>query len=161
MVNPDVVRARGTFTIRRFPSMGARLVAAACRFPPDGVDVPTRLTIAHEGRLQRWTRTFGDHVLETCQSELADGRIAESLGALECTFRLRPTERGVTYEPCPGRLRFLGWRLPLPRWLSPRVEGDMETLNPRHQRIRIRVHAPFVGPVLEYAGEVTWEGDAP
>jgi hypothetical protein len=154
---PSVVRrlhreghARGHLTIERGRRWPARLLAQLLGFPPAG-DVATRLAIERRGEEQVWSRRFGEHRMVSRQRLRAGDLLAERFGSLECSFRLRPTARGIDYDLVGVALALGGLRLPLPRRLAPRV--DARTWAEEDEMgLDVAISAPLLGRILRYHG---------
>ena len=147
--------ATGWFTIDDSGGVIARAARWALRLPPAGTSCETRLVIAATGDAERWTRTFRDRTLVTTQRGLADGRLAERFGILELGFRLRTSDGMLTYEQRDAALTLGRWRVPIPRWLSPRVEArERRADRGDRSHVRVVVRVPVVGVLLAYEGEL-------
>jgi hypothetical protein len=143
----------GRFTIRRGQGALSALLGWLSRFPAPGEDVDTRLVVRQEGALQRWERSFGGHVLTTVQRAHEGSLVGERFGPVECVFRLRLVEGGLTYEQV-GTWLWLGpWRLPLPRLLAPRIECTA-TEAPGGMAVHVRIGTGFTDWLLVYEGVV-------
>jgi uncharacterized protein DUF4166 len=151
-------RAQGALTIEGGGPALARWLARLLGFPPSGENVPTFLTVERHGRGQLWSRRFGGYTMTSRQRRLAGSLMAERLGSFECRFRLRPTPRGIDYEPVGAALVAGPLRLPLPRFLAPRVTATTWADNER-MGLDVSVSAPLVGQVLRYHGFVTPEAE--
>ena len=133
----------------------ARVARWALRLPSPGSACETRLVIAAAADAERWTRTFRGRALVTFQRGLADGRLAERFGIVELRFRLRVAGGWLTYEQSGAVLVLGRWLVPIPRWLSPRVEARERRADQGDgAHIRVVVRAPVVGVLLAYDGDV-------
>ena len=147
--------ATGWFTIDDRGGVVARVARWAVRLPSPGTACETRLVIVAEADAERWTRTFRDWTLVTTQRGLPDGRLAERFGIVELRFRLRVTDGALTYEQSDAAMAFGRWRVPIPRWLSPRVEArERRAEHGDGSHVRVVVRTPIVGVLLAYEGEL-------
>lgn len=148
-------RVSGSFRVLRGPGLAARLLAALMRMPPacDSARVSLAITRAEEG--ERWTRTFDGHPLQSRQWRSGD-LLVEALGLVQCWFRLRAAAGALVFEQVRATLGVRGFSIPLPRWLSPRVEGravpDADAV-----LVHVRIHAPLVGLLVGYEGRAVPE----
>jgi hypothetical protein len=151
-------RARGRVSIERGRRWPARLLAHLLGFPPIGDNLATVLTVEQRGDDQIWSRRFGEHTMISRQRLRAEGLVAERFGSFECSFRLRPTVRGIDYVLVGVAFHLGNLRLPLPRLLAPRgaartwEEGDSMGLD-------VWIEAPLVGRIIRYYGLVKPEID--
>lgn len=149
---PDLF-AGGCFTVEHASSFVAKLVIAMAALPPAGDDIALRLDVKSADDHQIWTRHFGDFSMTTRQYLLADGRMVERRGVVELLFRVSVEDGALIYRPDGVRL-WLGFPIPIPPWLGPRVagrawcEGDS-------MRVKIEVRAPLLGTIVTYGGVVT------
>lgn len=152
----DDLATHGSFTIRHGHRRLARWLCRALRMPAEGVDVPIRLLVVREGPTERWHRTFGGRKLVTIQREQPSGVLAERFGCLELRFRLAAENAALVYRSTGARLRLGPLSLPLPRKLSPTVVAREEAAG-GGVRIAVAVTLPFIGPLIEYTGEIVRE----
>ena len=141
------------FEIRAADGLIARAVRSALRLPARADARDTRLVITRDARTERWARTFGRRSLVTIQRELADGSLAETIGPLELRFRLHVAGGALCYIQAGAALTVGRWRLPLPRWLAPRVEAREEREDGGDRaRVHVRISAPAIGFLMSYEG---------
>ena len=95
---------------------------------------------------------MGNDVLATEQT-LHRGLLSESLGPIELGFRVSSDGHTIDYRQACAGLRFLGYRVPLPRWLSPRVSASAKA-HAEDAAIEVEIAAPWVGRVLWYQGVI-------
>ena len=152
--------ATGRFTIRRGQGALASLLGWLCRFPAAGEVGPTRLFVRREGALQHWERSFAGHTLASVQRAWEDGRMGERFGPMECVFRLKVVERGLSYEQVGAWLCLGPWRLRLPGVLGPRVEG-LVMESPQGMSVNVKIGSAFTGWLLTYEGHIQPEEAAP
>lgn len=164
---PSIVRrmheegsATGRFTIRRAGGPLSALVGWLCHFPAAGEDVPTRLVVHRVGAVQRWERSFDGHGLVTEQHAWEGGLLGERFGLAECVFQLRAMEDGIVYEQVGTWLCLGPWRLPLPRFLSPRIEAVTAAAH-EGMRAHVKIGLAWGGWLLTYEGVVSPEEASP
>lgn len=149
------VVARGVFAVRRGAGLWARFLAAVLRMPPAADATPITLEVDSAGGVERWKRDFGGRPLLTTQ--WASGELlVESLGLVQCWFRLRAEGGALVFEQVRATIGFRRFALPLPRFLSPRVVGRADP-GGAHAQVDVRIHAPIVGLLVAYEGAVTPE----
>ncbi|APR79363.1 Hypothetical protein A7982_04710 [Minicystis rosea] len=154
-IHAGSVVARGVFAVRRGTSMAARLVGALLGMPPAAEATPITLAVQQDAAGERWVRTFGDRPLVTVQWE-SGGLLVEGLGLVQCWFRLRADGGSLIFDQVRATFGARRFSLPLPRFLSPRIEGRAEPAGDR-VRVDVRIHAPMVGLLVAYEGAVTPE----
>jgi hypothetical protein len=153
-------RFHGRFAIHRGKGVLSALVGWLCRFPAASEDVATQLVVRREGALQHWERSFGGHALATVQRAWEGPLLGERFGPMECVFRLRVVEGGISYEQVGAWLCLGPWRLRVPRLLAPRVEGLAVEAAP-DMRVRVRIGTAFTDWLLVYEGLVRPEESTP
>jgi hypothetical protein len=137
----------------------ARILARMLGLPAAGRQVDVRLQVRATGEGERWERAFGSRLLVTTQYPAPPGLLGERFGAVELRFRLEARGGALVYRSTAAALRLAAARVPLPRWLAPRVRarersaGDGVT-------VRVGVTTPFAGPLLAYAGRLAPEDEA-
>ena len=149
--------ATGRVEFRRGRGLAARLTCWALRLPSSAMRLEARLAIARDGESERWARTFGRRLLVTIQRGLPDGTLAERFGALEFRFHLRVAEGALTYIQAGAGVMVGRLRIPLPRWISPRVEAREASAGGRGAYVRVGISAPGFGLVMSYEGSVQVE----
>lgn len=150
--------ATGRFAIHPGRGLAARLTCWALRLPSSATLTDVRLAIASDAQSERWARTFGRRLLVTIQRGLPDGTLAERFGALEFRFHLHVIEGGaLTYVQAGAAVVVGRLRIPLPRWISPRVEVRETGLDGRGCHVRVGISAPGIGLVMSYEGCVQVE----
>jgi hypothetical protein len=148
------------FTVRRGPSILARLLAAALRLPAQGDDVLTRLVVEPrwdewEGQLaQTWTRTFGARTLSSLQYAWHGEMLAERFRFIEVRFRLSVDAGALRFEQLGAALVLGRFRLEMPRWLWPQIYASVGAVPSGHGQMEVRVvlSTPITGMLLAYAG---------
>lgn len=132
--------------------LAARLMCRALRLPSSSTGLEARLAIARDVESETWIRTFGQRLLVTTQRGLPDGTLAERFGALELRFHLHVVEGTLTYVQAGAGLMVGRLRIPLPRWISPRVEAREACVDGRRSYVQVRISAPGNGLVMAYEG---------
>jgi hypothetical protein len=137
--------AEGEGRVERGRGLIARAVAAAMRFPPEGL-WPLHVAFAERGGTERWTRDFGGHRFA---SELSrdDGRIVERFGPLRFAFELPSGPEGL-------EMRLRAWSvlgIPLPLGLAPRI-GAREWEEEGRFRFAVTASLPLIGEIVRYSG---------
>ena len=142
-----------TLEIRHGKGLIARIVRAALRLPISTDGRKTTLRITSDARTERWTRTFGRRSLVTVQRALSDGCLGERIGPLELRFRLDTAAGALAYMQV-GAVLILGrWRIPLPRFIAPRVEAREERRDGGDRaHVNVRISAPLIGFLMSYEG---------
>ncbi|RJF88883.1 DUF4166 domain-containing protein [Oleomonas cavernae] len=136
-----------------------RLVARLFGFPPTLADVPVRVTIARDGRGERWRRDFGGHLFSSHLRPDGGGGVVECFGPFHFPLRLTPTPGGLRYDIAGWRLG----RLPLPGFLEPRIAVE-ETIDAQGRfHFDVALSLPLVGRMVRYRGwlEADEAGPAP
>lgn len=144
----DVCRdagARGEGRVERGRGLLARTLAAAMRFPPEGL-WPLHVAFAEADGVERWTRDFGGHLFA---SELSarGGRIVERFGPLRFAFDLPSGPDGL-------EMHLRGWSafgVTLPLALAPRI-GAREWEEEGRFHFAVAASLPLVGDVVRYSG---------
>ena len=144
--------ATGRFEFHRGRSLAARLVCRALRLPSSSTALEMQLAIARDAESERWTRTLGQRLLVTTQRGLPDGTLAERFGALELRFHLHVVEGNLTYVQAGAGLMVGRLRIPLPRWIAPRVEAREACVDGQGSHVRVEISAPGSGLVMSYEG---------
>lgn len=137
--------AQGEGRVERGRGLVARALAAAMRFPPEGV-WPLHVGFAEADGIERWTRDFGGHLFA---SELSarGSRIVERFGPLRFAFDLPSGPEGL-------EMRLRGWSafgLPLPLALAPRIAARERDEEGRF-RFEVSASLPLVGRIVRYSG---------
>src|SRR5206468_6912415 len=72
-------------------------------------------------------------------------------------FHLRVSEGALTYVQAGAGVMVGRLRIPLPRWISPRVEAREACGDGRGAYVRVGISAPGFGLVMSYEGSVQVE----
>jgi hypothetical protein len=147
------VRATGVFRILQGSNRLVRWLARFAGLPAAGEAVAVHLVICAKECGEEWRRTFDGRPLLTTQFRDGDA-LVERLGIVALRFRLTVRAGALYYETTRTAL-CLGWlRLPLPRWLGPRVTA-CERADGDQIQVRVDVDAPLLGRLLVYEGRLT------
>ena len=141
-------RLRGTATVTRGRSLLARALCAIASLPGSTERVAVEVQIAANGRVERWTRYFGDN--RPMRSTLRQDRdsLVERLGPVLFRFRLRERDGGIDWTL--KRVSALGIGLPL-RWFRVRASsGGRAGL----YAFAVEVALIRVGLIIRYEGEI-------
>ena len=141
-------RARGTFHVERGRGFLRNALASWLGFPRAGANANVDLEVSVEGDRERWCRRFSHETVVSVQWE--EGQVLiEQFGMSSFSSNLRISGDELIYE---FRRAWLAG-IPLPRWLSPRVEGVVKG-EVDGWRVVTRVFAPVLGEILHYEGRV-------
>lgn len=138
--------------MRRGQGFLARLIAFFAGMPDAGERVPVELSVVRAEGCERWQRSFGGRPLLTVQWP-SEGLLVEALGLVLCLFRLRVVEGALVFDQVRARVGGRRFSLPLPRMLSPRIEGRAHEENGRVQ-VFVSIGAPIAGFLVSYEGPV-------
>ena len=144
--------ATGRFEFRQGHGLAARLTRWLLRLPSAATILDARLTIARDTESEIWTRMFGQRALVTTQRGLPDGSLAERFGALEFRFHLRVTQGAMTYVQAGAAITVGRLRVPLPRWIAPRVEAREACVDGETPFVTVGISSPLIGVVMSYEG---------
>ena len=144
--------ATGRFEFLRGRGLAARLACWVLRLPSSATALDVRLTIDRDADSEVWTRAFGRRLLVTTQRELPDGSLAERFGALEFRFHLRVTQGAMTYVQAAAAMTVGRLRVPLPRWIAPRVEAREACVDGETPFVTVGISSPLIGVVMSYEG---------
>ncbi len=145
----EELRASGVFRVHRGNRSFARFLARIARLPQAGEEVEVSLVVTPDRNGETWKRRFGTDEFVTRQWE-ENGLLTERAGVLELRFRLAVSDGRLTFQQEEARLRVVGARIPLPRWLSPQVSACAWE-NERMQ-VSVEVTFPGVGLLCRYEG---------
>lgn len=149
--SPGGARAQGTFHVTRGPGRLRGWLAALLGFPPTAPNVPLELQVAVEGDRERWIRRFDKHPLETLQWQ-SRNLLIESGGPMRFGFELIADKSSLRYR----LVRAWFCLVPLPRWLSPRLEG-IESHREGGWNVEVKFALPVVGMLIRYEGFVRFD----
>lgn len=137
--------AMGEGTVVRGPTLAARLIAAAMRFPPSGT-VSLHVAFAERNGVERWTRDFGGHRFSS-ELSAAGGLVTERFGPMRFVFAMPSGLHGLDMQ----LRRWSCFRIRLPLLLAPRIAAR-EWEEEGRFRFDVRVSMPLVGTIVHYSG---------
>jgi hypothetical protein len=150
------VWATGTLQVCRGTNGLAQWLARLARLPAAGEAVAMRLLITPSEQGEEWRRSFAGSPLVSTQWQRPDGLLAERLGPWEFQFRLETANGGLVYRQWRAALHMGPLRIPLPRWLAPRVTArEMPAGEPGRVDVWVELRLPTLGRVIAYEGSVT------
>ena len=76
----------------------------------------------------------------------------ERIGPTEVSYRLEIAGGALFYRHTGTKLRMGALRLPLPRWLAPRIVARESAIDKRSTHISVEVTLPLVGRLISYKG---------
>jgi hypothetical protein len=138
----------GEFSVVRGRGILRGLWASIMRMPPSSERVPVRLEVACQAGEERWTRTFGDHVLQTTQ-RMGNGRLTETVGPLEFDFIVTGEEDGMRFQQQACRYG----RLVIPHGLSPKIAARAVGREDGWH-VEVAITMPLLGLITRYEGEI-------
>lgn len=141
----------GQAEILRGKNFLAQLVAATFRFPKNGSEVPTRVTITKDKNgTENWLREFGDRSFISrlrAGSRRTENLICESFGPT--TFALAMVTKNDRLYYVPRNWRVFG--VPMPKFLIPNGTTFEEEVNGRFT-FDVEIAAPLIGRIVHYRG---------
>lgn len=147
----DEMRASGRFQVRWSDRARARWLARLGGLPRAGENVDVELTVTSDLEGETWRRRFGADELLTRQWE-ERGLLIERAGVLELSFRLSVSTGRLSFHQEGARLNVLGTRVPLPRWLAPRVAAS--AWEDGSMQVSVELSFPWVGVLCSYQGGI-------
>jgi uncharacterized protein DUF4166 len=146
------IRAEGSFRVRRGNRFASGLAWLA-QLPAACDAVELLLTVSPSSGREQWQRLFARRAFTTMQ--WADnGCLIERVGLSEVRLRLQVIDGALHYRTERVVLRLGPLRVPLPRWLAPRITA-CETPDGSHLRVHVDVVLPLVGLLIAYDGVLT------
>jgi hypothetical protein len=150
------VHAAGVFRVRRGANWLARALARLARLPATGEAVDIQLLVTANDDGEVWRRTFAGRPLVSMQSGRPDGLLGERMGLVETRFQLKVVAGALTYQAAGAALCLGRWRVPLPRWLSPRTSATERTVGDQGRiDVSVEVQLPLLGRLIAYDGRLT------
>lgn len=150
------VQAVGVFRVRHGKHCLARVLARLAQLPAAGEAVAMQLLVTARHHGEEWRRTFAGRPLISQQCERANGALVERVGAVELQFCLRVVNGGLAYHSTTVALCLGSWRVPIPRYLSPRVTAVETPVGVGEQiDVAVAIHLPWLGCLLAYEGILT------
>jgi hypothetical protein len=152
-VGSGPVQGQGSVEVRRTHFL-AWVAARWFALPPAGSVLPLQLVVTRTPHHETWTRRFGDRALVT-QQFAARHELVERAGRGELRFRLSTEHGTLCFGPLGAAVHVGGFRIPVPRRLSPQVSGTAAA-SPDGDRLVVcfTVGAPLVGTILTYHVEL-------
>lgn len=147
-----IVRAAGTFRVRRGGRV-ARLLAWFARMPAECEAADLQLTVTPTPQGELWHRVFAGQPLPSRQWASC-GLLVEHLGLGEIHLQLEVSDGALHYLTKRVALRLGPLRLPLPRWLAPRVTAS-EKPDGNVVQVSVEVVLPLIGLLIAYDGPLT------
>jgi hypothetical protein len=136
---------RGYCNVTRGKSLVGRAMAFFAKLPPAGENVPIRVTIRREGRLECWTRHFGGHEMTSILTA-ANGLLQEALGPVRFLFRLEGSAEGIAWIPV--QVKTAGIPLPVTLFRF----SVCERAEDGRYRFDVRVDVCGLGLLVHYQG---------
>jgi hypothetical protein len=153
------LHAVGVFRVRHGTNWVARALAWLARLPAAGEAVDVGLVVTARGGGEEWRRAFAGRPLVSVQYAGANGLLLERMGAVEMRFRLAAVGGALTYETTSAALCVGSWRVPLPRWLRPRVVASEKPVGDGGPiAVAVEVRLPLLGRLVAYEGTLTCVG---
>ena len=122
--------------------------------PPASEAVAMQLVVAPVPRGEEWRRSFGAHPLVSTQLKHPTGLLAERMGAMEMRFALAVENGALGYRTRRVALCLGPLRLPLPRWLAPRVTAWEKPGAADQVQVTVESRLPLVGLLISYEGTI-------
>jgi len=150
----------GKFTVRHGERGLARLLIKFMRLPEAGVDIPVRLSVTTHESGERWQRTFGasEPFITEQRAGDASGLMIERIGPTEVRYRLEIAGGALFYRHTGTALCLGPIRLPLPRWLAPRIVARESAIDEKSTHISVEVTLPLMGRLISYKGFIEVRG---
>ena len=153
---PEVLRdfhsgprqAEGEFRLSLANGVLQSLARTLARLPNEPCDGKGTLDVESTPPGEVWTRDIGAWRFKTRQWE-SDGLLFEKNRLMTFAFRVEQTADGMVFH----QVKAAWWRLPLPGFLSPKVDAAVHG-SPTEWRVIVRITMPFIGEVLRYAGRL-------
>jgi len=155
------MRGQGLLNIRHGSNVMAQLLAWLMRMPAAGDNVPTELVVTSLDQGERWRRSFAGKTLISDQREQVGNLMLERFGVIELEFNLAVCDQVLHYQQARAALRVGALRVPLPRWLAPRiVASECGAADRAGVCVSVEVSAPVIGLLMAYTGCIKREGAA-
>ena len=149
---PSVER-RGRFCIRHGRNALSQFFARLFRLPRPAEDIETSLLIVADADRESWQRSFAGKPFSTVQ--WADGgSIIEKWGCIEICFKPSVKDGCLHYEQRGAAFRAGPVRVPLPRWLAPRIAAVESPVSADSIQVSVAVTCPVIGLLIAYDGIV-------
>ena len=158
-LHAGALQATGKFTVRHGERGPARLLIKLLRLPAAGVDIPVKLLVTTQSSGERWERTFGGGTpFVTEQRAGESGLMIERIGRAEIRYRLEIAGGALFYRQTGTKLCLGPLRLPLPRWLAPRIAARESAIDEKSTHISVEVTLPVIGRLISYKGFIKEQG---
>ena len=143
----------GRASVTRGPSLWARVIAFAFRFPPATEDIDVTVTMTPQNGGELWQRQFGAARFWSFL-KVQNGQMTERFGPFTFTLGLHVAERQLHFPVKAGRLG----PIPFPRFLLPiSVAREYEDAGRFH--FDVALSAPVTGaPMVHYQGWLVRDG---
>lgn len=143
------LRLLGVAAIDRGSSWPARLIAAACGFPPAGSGVSVEVTKQQDDSGESWERNFGGRRFRS-HLALVGQRITERFGPLHFTLGLHVADAALHFPVESGT----AWGVPIPAFLLPcSVAREFEVSGRFH--FDVAIFMPITGAlIVRYRGSL-------
>lgn len=149
------VRASGVFQVRQGSNWLARRLARMAQLPAPGESLIVHLHVAESGNGEEWRRIFAGQPLVSWQTRRTDGLLSERMGRVELRLRLNVGCGALNYQTMGAALCLGAWRVPLPRWLRPRVTACERSAGEADQiDVSVEVDLPWLGCLIAYNGRL-------
>ena len=146
-------RARGTFHVRRGSGLLARVLGRLVGLPPAAEATPVDLEVSVDAGGEQWSRSFAGVPMITAQEAGAAGVLLERFAGCEVAFRLACEDAALVFHQVGAAVRLGAARLPLPRFLAPRIRARAWEESGR-LRTEVAITAPVVGLLVAYEGAI-------
>ena len=159
-LHSGMLQGDGRFTVRHGEGGAARLLTRLMHLPEAGAEIPVKLNVTTHKSGERWHRTFGAGVPFVTEQRAGDesGLMIEDIGPTEIRYRLEIAGGALFYRQVGTRLRMGPLRLPLPRWLAPRIVARESALDNKSTHISVEVTLPLIGRLISYKGYIEIKG---
>jgi hypothetical protein len=147
-----IVTAVGVFSVRRGNWL-TRCLASVIGLPKSADAVEVHLTVTPTGTTEEWRRLFAGKPFVSTQW-LDAGRLIEKIGLSESPIEFDVREGALHYQTTGSALRLGFLRVPMPRWLSPRVTAFEKPAGDKLQ-VFVEVALPMLGRLICYEGTLT------
>jgi hypothetical protein len=122
--------------------------------PKAGEAVPMQLVVAPFAGGEDWRRSFGGHPLLSKQGDHPGGMLLERMGSMEMRFALAVENGALGYQSRRVTLCLAPFRIPLPRWLAPRVTAWERPGADGQVQVSVESRLPLVGLLISYEGVI-------
>lgn len=155
-----VMRGKGSFSVVHGQTPFARFLVRMLALPPPTPFAHVSLEVVSHANGETWVRKFEEKRVVTEQRRGPGNLLVETIGCLEFRFGLAVGGGGIRYNQRVCGLRLGGVFIPLPSWLSPKVEAweqPAQCPDNSSSAVLVKVSAPIAGLVVQYEGEIRIE----